>query len=169
VTLGELIDYLQVLPQSALFHRGLVNPHSYRGYYEQLAFEPTDLMQTGMRLLEVARSAVNETYTGYKGGSFTMDHWTPVWVANSGHTGEELTQDMLDSWRVDNQPPAGASLLLTPRELQGAVGSGARFISGEEMLLQRVQRLERILANTFPKPEGMELEEFLDRLDREGS
>lgn len=60
------------------------NPHSYRGYYEDLAFEPTPVPQTVAKVLFAAQGALGNTYEGWKGGWFTMHEQTPVWVALQG-------------------------------------------------------------------------------------
>ena len=87
--LGQLIDALRRLDPKAVLLNGFCNPHSYRGYYEQLAFEPKDGVTVG-EALETARSAVDETCHGYKGGAYRMDEGTPCWIAEHGSTGRPL-------------------------------------------------------------------------------
>ena len=62
--------------------------HSYRGYYERLAFgnghEPT----TVGAFLSSAKACVGGLFTGYKGGEFRMGEHTPVHVANWGETSD---------------------------------------------------------------------------------
>jgi hypothetical protein len=63
---------------------------SYRGYYDHLALSfdvessrnrsPVEL--TVATLLELLESSNGSTYTGYKGGQYTMGLQTPVWVDN---------------------------------------------------------------------------------------
>src|SRR5690606_4249490 len=67
---------------------------SYRGYYEELAFEPAQDM-TVAQMLAAARRALGNTYEGYKGGHFTMGAGTPCWLATWGACGEELTRERL--------------------------------------------------------------------------
>lgn len=57
---------------------GFANPHSYRGYYDQLAFEPAYGVTIGS-MLDAAKSAVGAIYYGYKGGSYRMGKWTDVY------------------------------------------------------------------------------------------
>ena len=89
MTLGKLIDRLSTLPADKPINE-LKNPHSYRGYYCDLAFE------TGVNKIPVAealalcRSAMGEVLEGYKGGDFQMGRNTPVWLANYGCTGQKL-------------------------------------------------------------------------------
>ena len=94
MTLGELIEALEHLPGEQTFKWGFSHPHSFRGYYEQLAFEPKD-NTTVMEMLEDARKANGSTYTGWKGGEFRMGLGTPVWLATDGCSGCELTEDVL--------------------------------------------------------------------------
>lgn len=85
--LGRLIEMLAAHPDRCddLAPWGLANPHSYRGYYDQLAFEPTVGVTIGAMLAD-ARNSVGSTFEGWKGGSYTMDVDTEVWVAESGDT-----------------------------------------------------------------------------------
>lgn len=40
-------------------------------------------------------------FTGWKGGEFTMDESTPVWVANAGNSGNTGIIDVVDDgWRI---------------------------------------------------------------------
>lgn len=72
---------------------GFGNPHSYRGYYDQLAFEP---MTTTIKAMIIScEEAVGETYRGYKGGHFTMGFDTEVYLAYEGGTGQEITKSLL--------------------------------------------------------------------------
>lgn len=83
--LGDLIEFLESLEQDALI-MGLGSPDSYRGYYDQLAFEPTDQMMVVGRLLADVKECVGRTFTGYKGGEYTMTERTSVWIARYGTT-----------------------------------------------------------------------------------
>ena len=42
MTLGELIKALEAAPQDAVCEAGFSDPHSFRGFYEQLAFGRRD-------------------------------------------------------------------------------------------------------------------------------
>lgn len=88
--LGTLIRALGLLPPGTGFAEGITAPHSYRGYYERLAFEVLDADQTAGEALAVAESALGETYQGYKGGDYTMHERTLVHLAEWGRTGEAL-------------------------------------------------------------------------------
>jgi len=73
--LGELITFLEGVDPNLVVPKGFHNPHSYRGSYNQLAFEPCKNTSFG-DMLEVARQALNQTYTGWKGGEYKMDQYT---------------------------------------------------------------------------------------------
>lgn len=88
VCLGELIDGLrQADPEAPI---GLHNPHSYRGYYSDLALEPTEAPIKVCQLINQLEEVFGTELTGYKGGEFLMSADTPVWVANYGCTGSAL-------------------------------------------------------------------------------
>lgn len=92
MNLGDLIKTMGLFDRNArviisaplLMYPG--EPHSYRGFYEQLAFEPlTDgdppMVSDFLATLEASNGA---TFTGYKGGKFKMDLSTRVWIAEYG-------------------------------------------------------------------------------------
>jgi hypothetical protein len=86
-TLGALIDVLEAMDPDYEFSFGLSNPHSYRGYYERLAFSLSGGPQSADDMLQVARSALGVTMQGYKGGDFVMHRGTLLYLANYGDTG----------------------------------------------------------------------------------
>lgn len=94
--LGELIKALEDFPrQEQLVARGFADPHSYRGSYCDVAFEPREnVMVRG--LLASAREALGSTYGGCKGGDFVMHEHVDVYLAFEGCTGEELGATLLD-------------------------------------------------------------------------
>lgn len=83
MTLGELISALEKLQPGAEV-TGLNRPHSYRGYYEDLAFEPTDGKVSAASLLDDCRGVMGKILVGYKGGNFVMGELTPVWCSTYG-------------------------------------------------------------------------------------
>lgn len=88
MTLGKLIDRLSELP-AAMPIEGIHNPHSYRGYYCDLAFERGDKM-TVEDALKTARGCMGEVFEGYKGGDFQMGRNTPVWLSSYGYCGPRI-------------------------------------------------------------------------------
>jgi hypothetical protein len=89
LTLGELIDTLQDMPPDTKVSN-LTYPHSYRGYYEDLAFEKESGTRLASELLSECKSALHRPFYGYKGGEYGMNMETSVWVAEYGCTGERL-------------------------------------------------------------------------------
>jgi hypothetical protein len=95
VNLGQLIAVLKADPDpDRVLPIGFANPHSYRGIYADLAFEPAKNV-TVRSMFEAARSALGNTYEGYKGGDFTMNAYTEVWFSEYGTTGETLGETFL--------------------------------------------------------------------------
>jgi len=69
MTLGDLIERLEALPRE-LKIAGIENPHSYRGYYCDLAFEASENSVSVGEQLEVCHEAMGKVFEGYKGGYF---------------------------------------------------------------------------------------------------
>jgi hypothetical protein len=89
VNLSELIKTLEAADPGRVVPLGFGHPHSYRGYYDELAFEPREDV-TVAQMLSDARSALDATYDGWKGGEFTMSEYTYCWLAVEGCTGEGI-------------------------------------------------------------------------------
>lgn len=93
ITLGELIAKLEQQDASALlavqYHesiRQVSDVDSYRGYYSDLSIEPGgDSYGTVADGLDLLREAIGKTFTGYKGGEYTMSNRTIVWVDHYGN------------------------------------------------------------------------------------
>lgn len=90
MTLGKLIKVLQDLDPATLLPLGDLD--SYRGYYSDLAFEPTNTPRTSELILNDCLAAMGKVFEGYKGGEYLMGESTPIWVANYGETGEKLIE-----------------------------------------------------------------------------
>ena len=93
--LGELIATLEAEDPAKVVRLGFHNPHSYRGYYEDLAFDvAADVTVSAM--LADARAALGKTFQGYKGGDYEMCGSTSVWlVQEPSYTGESLGRVLL--------------------------------------------------------------------------
>ena len=94
MTLEELIAALEAENPDRTLPLGFTNPHSWRGDYMQLAFEPAANVTIGAMLTD-ARSALGATYDGWKGGEYTMDKYTDCYLAWRGRVGEEIGPVML--------------------------------------------------------------------------
>ncbi len=99
MTVGDLFLSLGLLPNSAILSQGLKNPHSYRGDYEQLAFEPCGEM-TVADVIEVIEEGLLDTHAGYKGGAYKMSEDSDVFVAFEGCTGSSMHQIIIEGSTV---------------------------------------------------------------------
>ncbi len=100
LSLGEVIEKLEACKPdvNVYFDFGCLVPdtgggmHSYRGYYEDVAMgwrdpsDYTDKRETPKvaEVLEMLKDAVGATFGGWKGGEFTMDKSSRLWVDNAG-------------------------------------------------------------------------------------
>jgi hypothetical protein len=89
MTLGKMIAALEAMPPETVV-ANLIEPHSYRGYYDDLAFEQGEGTRLASELLADCKSAMGEVFHGYKGGEFVMGSRTPLWVASYGCCGMKL-------------------------------------------------------------------------------
>lgn len=94
MTLGELIAALEAENPDKILPRGFTNPHSWRGDYMQLAFEPASNVTVGEMLAD-ARSALGATFTGWKGGEYTMSEYTDCWLCIEGTSDGETIGPLL--------------------------------------------------------------------------
>jgi hypothetical protein len=99
MTLGKLIDRLASLPPETMVD--LTHPHSYRGYYMDLAFECATVKITATDALILCRSAMGEVFTGYKGGEYQMGRNTPVWQATYGSSGGKRIMGIREDGTLD--------------------------------------------------------------------
>lgn len=110
LTLGDLIARLEQADPTRTVATGFANPHSYRGYYEDLAFEVTG-PTTVQAMLDAARHALGATFQGYKGGDYRMADWTSVWlVQHEGECGESLGAVFLDHLLLATQDDLRAEI-----------------------------------------------------------
>lgn len=106
MTLGDLIDWLKQQDARLVVKDGFGSPHSDRGSYDELAFDPLPEASLG-DMLKHAESAVGETFTGYKGGQFEMGLHTSVYIGAYGDCGHEITPIHFKYWLLTaKQAPA---------------------------------------------------------------
>lgn len=107
LNLGGLISRLEREDPNRVLPLGFANPHSYRGYYSELAFEPVPRIRIG-DMLAAARTALGATFEGYKGGDYTMTEHTSCWIARYGEDSDNqlgpLLLDLLLSQRLGDAP-----------------------------------------------------------------
>lgn len=85
--LEELLEFLRAHDRAGITKIRFVNPHSFRGYYDALAFEVLDETGTIGEMVDLVQSCLGKTFEGYKGGNFKMQEFTDVWLANCGSGG----------------------------------------------------------------------------------
>jgi hypothetical protein len=120
--LGELIAALEAEDPAKVVPHGFTNPHSWRGDYMDLAFEPARNVTVAAMLAD-AREALGNTYQGYKGGEYTMTEHTDCWLSEYGTStdaetiGPRLLRFMLDA----GEPPVPAEPATEARRLAETV------------------------------------------------
>lgn len=99
IYLEALIEELENMDQDAIVRFGFGKPMSYRGYYDELAFEPVENAKIS-DMLDHARSALNETFEGYKGGEYTMTGDTNCYIAEYGCGGGDMIgPTLINYWK----------------------------------------------------------------------
>lgn len=86
--LGELIKHLESLPQKTVLKKGIHEPHSYRGDYSCLAFEPCE-NQKVKDCLRIVRGCLSCDFIGYKGGLYVMTKDTTCHLSEYGEAEDE--------------------------------------------------------------------------------
>lgn len=79
LSLGEVIARLEREDPAKRVAVGFARPHSYRGYYDELAFEVERDTTVG-DMLAAAKSALDATFQGWKGGDYEMSEHTACWL-----------------------------------------------------------------------------------------
>lgn len=92
--LRDIIERLGREDPNRVLPIGWGAPDSYRGYYEDLAFEPATNVTIGS-MLDNAKYALGRTFTGYKGGEYRMTEWTDCWIAEYGESSDNSISPML--------------------------------------------------------------------------
>lgn len=110
-TLGYLISRLERCEpnEGVFFDFGRLSPKprsldSYRGFYDHLAVDfvkaEYDHEIKVVDFLKELRECLGKTFTGYKGGDYTMHEGTPLWVAPYGGTCDTAIIDVIEDYRV---------------------------------------------------------------------
>jgi len=121
MNLGEVIAYLEKKDPDQVALHGFHNPHSYRGYYSQLAFSPATNI-TAQDMLEAARGAVGKEYQGWKGGYHMMLAETPCWISHEGEVTEDLISVRLLDLMFAAETTQVAALEAEVADLKSAIG-----------------------------------------------
>jgi len=89
MNLGQLnAVFSSMKDTSFVFTEGFYTPHSYRGYYNELAFEP-DANNQVKDIIEALERAYTDSFTGYKGGSYEYNMLTPCHLSWIGEASDE--------------------------------------------------------------------------------
>ena len=100
LSFGELIARLEKENQDnpgKFLRFGFRNPHSYRGFYEGIAFEPANKISVE-EMLASAKDALGKTFQGWKGGDYIMGEHTPVYIGEYGDCGDPITPTHFKYW-----------------------------------------------------------------------
>jgi hypothetical protein len=89
MTLDDLLRFLDGLPSGSLVH-GFGEARSYRGFYDDVAFEDGPSVFASHLARTIRRYVLDQKFTGYKGGDYRMTAHTPVWMAEYGELGGGL-------------------------------------------------------------------------------
>lgn len=102
LNMAQAIEWLKKLDAKGVTSvPRLDHPHSYRGYYVDLCFEPVSGETMNIRdLISLIEDTKGKTYQGWKGGDFTMGDKSEIYVAEEGNTGPGL-KTFLAEWLVD--------------------------------------------------------------------
>jgi len=113
--LQYLIEWLEKQDQMATVKDGFGSPHSDRGYYEDLGFDPVEETTFGAMLAH-AKAAMGATFPGWKGGEFTMHSYTDCHIGEYGNCGEEITSAHLKLWLLTANAPHQARAIASRPE-----------------------------------------------------
>jgi hypothetical protein len=99
VFLKDLIEWLEKQDPKAHVPHGFGSPDSFRGIYDDLAFEPKEDACIG-DMLNHARNALGSTYEGFHGGEFFMHEYTTCWISEYGtsHNATCIGSTVLNLW-----------------------------------------------------------------------
>ena len=99
--LDELIKWLEERKDAVVLD-GFGEPHSDRGDYSNVAFDPVK-RTTYSDMLYNARAALGALFMGYKGGEYRMHGWTDCFIGKYGDCGEQITSAHLRLWELTKE------------------------------------------------------------------
>src|SRR5688572_31200490 len=103
MTLDAIIEELEKHDAGKIVRDGFANPHSYRGYYSEIAVEPADYVTVGS-MLECLKKARGTTMCGYKGGDYMMNGYVGVYLARYSECGEQIGPLLLSYMLTGSRP-----------------------------------------------------------------
>ncbi len=78
MNLLEFKNYISELPNETKFNFSISEPFSWRGSYDEVAFEVLDKESTKLEILSNIQKAYEGKFYGYKGGEYEFYDYTPV-------------------------------------------------------------------------------------------
>ena len=78
MNLVDFKNYISEFSNGAKFEFSISYPFSWRGSYDEVAFEITQTESAKEQILEMIEKAYTEKFYGYKGGEYRYDDYTPV-------------------------------------------------------------------------------------------
>lgn len=78
MTLKEFETHIESFPPDTLLARGISQPFSWRGIYDEVAFCITDSPMFASEMLRRIRLAYTGLFVGWKGGDYRYHDYTPV-------------------------------------------------------------------------------------------
>jgi hypothetical protein len=140
--LGEVIAILESLDPDRVLKNGFHFAHSYRGYYDQVAFVPIEGI-TVRAVLMACWDALTGTFTGWKGGEYAYSICTPVNIAYEGQTGHPLTQDVFHCMiSIDPDKPSAVEVAI--QEIADRFERCASTLVGAEYALGYREAIQHI-------------------------
>ena len=105
MTLRDLTQTLECYDPETRVPFGLGNPHSWRGSYDEIAFEIVENTTVG-EMLQTARAVEGQVMEGYKGGEYRMTLDTAVNIDDGGcYSGGQAIWGLLLKLMCDSAAP----------------------------------------------------------------
>ena len=100
-TMIEWLDRMNQEHPDGIVPYGFDQPRSWRGNYEDLAFEPKESAKIS-DMLNHAKDSMGRTFIGWKGGEFKMDEYTTCWIAKHGesYNSDCIGPTLLKMWEL---------------------------------------------------------------------
>lgn len=76
--LKQLKDYISNFPKGTVFNYSLSHPFSWRGSYDEVAFDIEQKESTREEILKNIELAYSEKFYGYKGGEYKYHDYTDI-------------------------------------------------------------------------------------------
>lgn len=98
MTLKTFKNHILKFEEDKVFDFSLSTPFSWRGSYDEFAFEVSEGKMNRDSVLENIQRAFTEVFHGYKGGQYTYDNETPVNFEEHGsrnYTDGRFTAELL--------------------------------------------------------------------------